>query len=112
MEKIITYQNTPVNYKVTGKGNPVVLLHGFGETGDIWDQQVALLRPQYLLIIPDLPGSGSSAIFQGPEKITMQDYAELIKAILDKENITTCCMIGHSMGGYILLAFAPPFPAS
>jgi len=89
-----------------------VLLHGFGEDSSIWDKQIDFLATHYQLIVPDLPGSGKSEIIierdlgrEDDQLITMSDYADLIHAILLAENVGTCIMFGHSMGGYITLAF-------
>ncbi|HWK08283.1 MAG TPA: alpha/beta fold hydrolase [Puia sp.] len=99
-----------LSYRIEGEGtgSPVVLLHGFAEDGAIWNQQLAFLKKNHLLIIPDLPGSGQSSPLSGP--ITLEELAEFIKAILDAEKITQCILIGHSMGGYITLAFAEKYP--
>lgn len=86
----------------------VVLIHGFGEDSQIWENIAAGLEKDYHLIIPDLPGSGKA--IEDIDGITMENMAEFIKALLDKENIAACSMIGHSMGGYITLAFAEKYP--
>ena len=112
-EKLINYSNSTIHYKITGAGLPVVLIHGFAEDSRIWDNQVAFLKNDYNLIIPDLPGSGGSAPLSEGEGLgvrSIEDYAECIKQILDAEKISRCIMIGHSMGGYITLAFAEKFP--
>ena len=120
-EKYISLQNTKLDYKITGEGLPVVLIHGFAEDSSIWDNQVEYLKNDYQLIIPDLPGSGASGMINtlvsegeglGVRPIGMEDYAECIKHILDEEKIGKCIMIGHSKGGYITLAFAEKYPAS
>lgn len=108
-EKFIRYNNTSICYKTTGNGQPVVLIHGFAEDSSIWDLQVASLKNKFLLILPDLPGSGRSA-FINKTGIRIEDYAEIIKSILNAENIGKTVMIGHSMGGYITLAFAEKYP--
>ena len=98
-----------IYYQITGSGKPVVLIHGFPEDGTIWDKQTDYLKDKFQLIVPDLPGSGKSALTAGREGTsfwTMDFFAECIKNILDHEAITNPCMIGHSMGGYITLAFA------
>jgi pimeloyl-ACP methyl ester carboxylesterase len=117
MDKTITYQSSTIFYRTEGKGQPVIFLHGFAEDGTIWDKQVEFLERSVLLIIPDLPGSGKSIIDDDEQlptanghPITIEDYANCINAILDAEQITTCIIIGHSMGGYITLAFAEKYP--
>lgn len=97
-------------YRMTGEGYPVVLVHGFGEDGSIWDNQVNVLENEYRLIIPDIPGSGMSSRIQ-KEKVSIDDYADCINEILLKEGVNECIMIGHSMGGYITLAFEEKYPA-
>lgn len=108
----IQYQSSSIFYRCAGNGRPVVLVHGFGEDGEIWNRQVDFLKAHFKLIIPDLPGSGQSAMINS---ITIENMADTIKAILDKElpeSNTPVIMIGHSMGGYITLAFAEKYPDS
>jgi pimeloyl-ACP methyl ester carboxylesterase len=105
-----------------GSGKPVVLIHGFGEDGKIWNNQApsnspagggpasaqsslienSLLRGKFKFIIPDLPGSGKSEMIND---MSMEGMAEAIHSIIHEENIDACPIIAHSMGGYILLAF-------
>ena len=106
--RFISYQSSTIFYRVTGKGKPVILLHGFGEDGMIWENQISFFKDHFQLIIPDLPGSGKSSALT--TLVGVDEYAVVVKAILDKEQIAVCTMIGHSMGGYITLAFAEKFP--
>ena len=106
--KTITYQSSKVFYRTVGKGSStVVLIHGFAEDGDIWKNQIEFLQQHFLLIIPDLPGSGKSEMIND---MSIEGMAEVMKAILLEEKIETCSMAGHSMGGYISLAFAEKYP--
>lgn len=105
MEKKFQYLEKEVFYKVIGEGTPVVLLHGFAEDSNIWNEQVLFLQKHCRLIIPDIPGSGRSGMLE-KNNITIEDYAACINALLDNECIDRCILIGHSMGGYITLAFA------
>jgi len=98
-----------LHYKIYGTGQPVLLIHGFGEDSTVWDKQTNFLKDKYKLIVPDLPGTGASPLLQ-KENATISDYAELIKQLLDEEKIEKVTMIGHSMGGYITLAFAEKYP--
>ncbi len=111
----ILFKNKRIFYRVEGKGKPVLLLHGFAEDGNIWSKQINVLKENNLLIIPDLPGSGQSEMLDGTS--ALKNYAEVVKAIADevifknkKENQNPFCLIGHSMGGYITLAFAEKYP--
>ncbi len=109
MEKVVDYQGANICYHVYGEGENVVLLHGFAEDSSIWSRQINSLKPFCRLIIPDLPGSGKSTMLHTPT-ISMEDYARSIQVILSHENIAQCIMLGHSMGGYVTLAFAALFP--
>lgn len=110
MEKKLNYDGTSQFYKVFGTGEPVVvLLHGFAEDSNIWNLQVAFLRHYCRLLIPDLPGSGKSELLQ-KENVTIEDYADCINALICNEKIDRCILLGHSMGGYITLAFAEKYP--
>lgn len=107
--KYLLYENAKINYKTYGSGKPVVFIHGFGEDSSIWDAQVNVLKEKYLLIVPDLPGTGESVMLPNTNA-EITDFAEVLKALLTAENITETIMIGHSMGGYITLAFAEKYP--
>ncbi len=108
MDKTIKEGTKSLYYKDEGKGFPIVLLHGFAEDGAVWDNQAAALQKNYRLIIPDLPGSGRSTAHPGP--LSMGSMAEDIRVLLDHEDIQQTILIGHSMGGYIALAFAHKYP--
>ncbi len=109
MQHTLPYKNISIQYQVLGAGKAVVLLHGFGEDSRIWDGITAAFAADYLLIIPNIPGSGVTELLSG-EEVGMEDYADAVHAILQKENIESCTLIGHSMGGYITLAFAEKYP--
>lgn len=110
--KQIIFRDKKIFYKAEGKGCPVILLHGFAETSDVWNDQLEKLKEYFFVIIPDLPGSGKSEMLEG--NISINDYAEAIKAIADTEinsnKPALFSLIGHSMGGYITLAFAEKYP--
>ena len=85
-----------------------MLVHGFGETGDVWRNQIDFLKDSFQLIVPDLPGSGQSEMI---DDMSMGGMAEIIRHIIDAESLgLPLIMIGHSMGGYITLAFAKKYP--
>ena len=111
MKKVFQYKNKQLAYFVYGDGTPVILLHGFAETNTVWKNQADSLPGSFKLIIPDIPGSGESALFDaGNEHLTMPELAESINAILINEKIEHCVLLGHSMGGYITLSFAEKYP--
>lgn len=111
MLKNFLYFNTTISYRVEGEGEAIVLLHGFGETSSIWNHQVQYLKEKYMVIVPDLPGSGRSSMLEGlSQAVTLGDYAVCIQALLLHEKIDECFIFGHSMGGYITLAFVELYP--
>lgn len=105
-EKYLNFQGSSIYYRVNGSGKPVILLHGFGEDGNIWNTQAEFLKSKFQLIVPDLPGSSKSGMI---DDMSMEGMAKVIKEILVQENISKCTIIGHSMGGYITLAFAEKY---
>ena len=107
IKKQFSYQNSNIFYRIAGSGKPVVLLHGFGEDGNIWQNQIDFLNPHYCLIIPDLPGSGKSEMIAD---MSIEGMGECIKAIIDQEKLNAVVLLGHSMGGYITLAIAEKYP--
>ena len=106
MEKNLRFQNKSISYWIQGKGTPVMLVHGFAEDHEVWEHQVKHLQKVFQLILPDLPGSGKSELLSD---VSMENMAEVLKAILEQEAIPVVAMIGHSMGGYITLAFAEKY---
>lgn len=103
-KKTLSFQNKNIFYQISGDGPPVVLLHGIPADGNLWRNQLAI--PHFKFIVPDLPGSGQSELI--PD-MSMQGMAEVIRAILDKENISSTIIIGHSLGGYVSMAFAEKY---
>ncbi|MBC7848547.1 MAG: alpha/beta hydrolase [Chitinophagaceae bacterium] len=107
MKKTISYANGELSYEVHGDGPAVFLIHGFGEDSQIWDDVYPALTPSSKIFIPDLPGSGLSTAVKD---MSMEGLADAMRSILEAEKIATAVLIGHSMGGYITLAFAEKYP--
>jgi len=106
-KKEIEINGKRILYTAYGNGKPVMFVHGVGALGIVWKNQVEALKDKFRLIIVDIPGSHDSELL---EDMSMEGMAESLKTILDKEKIGKCCIIGHSMGGYITLAFAEKYP--
>lgn len=102
-----TTQYPKLFYRKFGTGPTLVLLHGFPESGVLWQQVWPELAGQFTVLVPDLPGSGQSAL--GVEKITMESMADAVNGMLEVENIDSAVFAGHSMGGYVSLAFAAKY---
>lgn len=104
----LLYKNSNLHYTDAGKGQAVVLLHGFLEDTGMWQKLTADLEANYRVISPDLLGHGKTGNLGYIH--TMETQAEMLKFLLDFLKIETCTLIGHSMGGYISLAFADLYP--
>ena len=91
-------------YTRHGKGIPLVLLHGYPLDHHLWDEVLPLLKDSFDLIVPDLRGFGESTTIDTP--YTMDDFASDIAGLLDRLGIQKAAIAGHSMGGYVALAFA------
>lgn len=108
MRKNLLFRGESLVYETRGTGLPVMLLHGFMEDRAIWDTVLTGIEDKYQWIIPDLPGSGESVFNTRLQEL--KDFAALVPAILEQEGIDDMVLIGHSMGGYISLAFAEKYP--
>ena len=106
-EKEFDYKGRKLVYRVKGEGPVLVLLHGFGEDGSIWKNQYDTFL-NHQLVIPDLPGSGKSEMI---DDMSMEGLADAVKELVNSLPAhSRIILIGHSMGGYITLAFAEKFP--
>ena len=104
----IDYKNTKISYSDTGKGNAMVLLHGFLENQTMWQGLVPELSQKYRVITIDLLGHGESGCVGYVH--SMEDNAEAVHSVLSKLRIRKAIFVGHSMGGYVALAFAELYP--
>jgi pimeloyl-ACP methyl ester carboxylesterase len=106
--KNIFYKNTKINYTDSGKGTAVVLLHGFLENIGMWTPFVDEFSKKNRVIAIDLLGHGETECLGYIH--TMEDQADMVHAVLHILKIRKAIFIGHSMGGYIALAFAELYP--
>lgn len=100
--------NASIAYVDKGKGKTIVLLHGFCGSSKYWEEVIPALAEQYRVIAPDLPGHGESSTIR--EHFSITDMADIMKELLDVLKIDKATMFGHSLGGYITLAFAQKYP--
>lgn len=107
MPSIKTNISPGLYYRKMGSGPTLALLHGFPESSDIWRKVWDNLARKYTLIIPDFPGSGESVL---QHDTSIPAMAGCVAEILAHEGITKAVIAGHSMGGYIALAFAEQYP--
>ncbi len=104
----VKFQNKDIAYYVHGgdEGIPVILLHGFCEDSRMWEEWLPKLPNSIKYILIDLPGFGQSEL---TSTLSMESMADAVEAVLTKERIQKCIMVGHSMGGYASLAFAEKY---
>ena len=106
--KQIHYKNTSVSYSDIGTGTAVVLLHGFLENKTMWKDLAPSLAKKNRVIAIDLLGHGETDCLGYVH--SMEENAEIVKTILSHLRIRKAIFIGHSMGGYVALAFAELYP--
>jgi pimeloyl-ACP methyl ester carboxylesterase len=106
--KQIFYKNTAISYSDIGKGTAVVLLHGFLENKTMWKDLAPSLAKKNRVIAIDLLGHGETDCLGYVH--SMEENAEIVKTILSHLRIRKAIFIGHSMGGYVALAFAELYP--
>jgi len=106
---VIDRQGKAIAYEDAGSGMPLVLLHSFLGSGEIWRDQVAALAPDYRIINIDLRGHGRSAPIDG--HFTLYDAVEDVVAVLDALRIDRAVWCGLSMGGMVALRGALTQPS-
>ncbi|WP_299133112.1 alpha/beta hydrolase [uncultured Tenacibaculum sp.] len=101
---IVVYKGVNIFYTEKGIGSTVVLLHGFLENSTMWNGLVEEISKRNRVITIDLLGHGKSDCLGYVH--TMEDMAEAVKQVLTHLRIRKAIFVGHSMGGYVSLAFA------
>jgi pimeloyl-ACP methyl ester carboxylesterase len=108
MQKSITFKNANISFSDEGKGNAIVLIHGFLENATMWKDTVPELSKRNRVVTIDLLGHGKSDCLGYVH--SMELFAETIEAVLKYLQIRKCILVGHSLGGYVALAFAEKHP--
>jgi pimeloyl-ACP methyl ester carboxylesterase len=106
--KQITTNGTMIHVRVGGKGPAVVLLHGYGETGDMWVPMAMDLARDHTVIVPDLRGLGLSSKPAGgfDKKTQGRDVA----GVLDQLQVGEAEVVAHDIGNMVAYAFAAQYP--
>ncbi|MDP5093684.1 MAG: alpha/beta hydrolase [Polaribacter sp.] len=105
---ILPFKGTNIYFETHGKGAAIVLLHGFLENSTMWKDLIAELSKRNKVIAIDLLGHGNSDCLGYIH--TMELFAETVAAVLKQLKIRKCSLVGHSLGGYVALAFAEKNP--
>lgn len=103
-----TVNGIKMNYSDDGKGLPIVFVHGFPLSRKAWQKQIDALKSSYRVIAPDLRGLGENDAATGTT--TMTQFADDVHALLQQLKTGPVVLVGHSMGGYVTLAFARKHP--
>lgn len=104
----IKFRKKSISYAEQGMGKTIVLLHGFTEDMKMWSVFTMKLAKKYRVITIDLPGHGKSDCIAPVHGMDLM--ADVVFTVLKKLRIGKCLMVGHSMGGYVTLAFAGKYP--
>lgn len=91
-----------------GKGNAILLVHGFPMSSAIWDKFARRLTPSFRVITLDLPGFGDSPLL--PRPFSLDDVATVVLDKLDTMGVGKIVAVGHSLGGYVTLAMVARNP--
>ncbi|MFL1010829.1 alpha/beta fold hydrolase [Flavisericum labens] len=105
---MLRHKGININYTDNGKGNALVLLHGFLENINMWKPFLSELSKKHRVICIDLLGHGQTGCLGYVH--TMELMAEAVDVVLKRLKIRKSTIIGHSMGGYVALAFAEKKP--
>ena len=106
--KTTNFKNTKISYTDQGKGNAVILLHGFLENSTMWKYLEPVLAKKNRVICIDLLGHGQTDCLGYIHSI--EDMADAVHQVISELKIRKAIIVGHSMGGYVALAFAELYP--
>jgi len=103
MDNYLESKEGRFRYRMLGEGPVLVLLHGYLESLEIWIEFSSRLSDRYKVVLIDLPGHGKSSTLKGVP--TLDRMAGIVYEICQKEKLNKIFLVGHSMGGYITLAY-------
>ncbi|WP_324719756.1 alpha/beta fold hydrolase [Salinimicrobium sp. HB62] len=104
----INFQGAEIHYSIAGEGEATVMLHGFLESSEIWEEFLPEFSRYGKIITVDLPGHGRSGCLD--EIHSMDLMAEVVLEVMKTTGVKKANFIGHSMGGYVGLAFLEKHP--
>jgi pimeloyl-ACP methyl ester carboxylesterase len=109
VDKTVQVNGTKIHYQIGGKGSPVVLIHGYAQTGHMWKPILSDLAKTHTVIVPDLRGAGGSdRPDDGYDKKNMaKDIHELVTGVTTEK----AAVVGHDIGLMVAYAYAAQYPA-
>ncbi len=103
--QVLVHDDVRIDTRIDGSGDDaIVLIHGFPLAKEIWSEQMPALARSHRAIAIDLRGMGGSSVVDGP--YLMETLAGDVAAVMDQLNVERATLVGHSLGGYVALAFA------
>jgi len=102
-----SYKGRRIHYSDSGTGEAIVFLHGYLESSEVWNGFAEKLGSEFRVILIDLPGCGLSDVYG--EVHSMEFMAQAIKELLKALGLKKVFLTGHSLGGYVTLAFLENF---
>jgi pimeloyl-ACP methyl ester carboxylesterase len=108
MVKYIKYQDTNIRFSDRGNGKPIVLLHGFHESIDVWGEFGEELSKSFRIIAIDLLGHGETGNISSTHTVEMM--ADAVYSVINSLKMPKATIVGHSMGGYVTMAFCKKYP--
>ena len=109
-ERFAEVRSVRMRYFVGGSGPPLILVHGLGGAASNWTELVPFLATRHRLLVPDLPGHGGSASLPGVSGL--EPFADRVVAVAEREGMLPAPVVGHSLGGMVVLRLALRHPAA
>ena len=110
VEKTTDGNGSPIHYLDVGNGPPVILIPGLFSIHSVWNRMIPFMNDKYRLLAIDNFGTGKSGRPEGGFSYSVAEQADLIVAMMDELNITSCNLVGASYGGMIALNMAARYP--
>ncbi|MBP8959297.1 MAG: alpha/beta hydrolase [Bacteroidales bacterium] len=110
MKKYFNFNGKKIFYTDNGAGIPIVLIHGYLETGEIWEDFGSKLANDFRVLTIDLPGHGDSEMLGTTH--SMELMADVVNSLIKETALEKAFVVGHSMGGYVTLALLEKYSFS
>jgi pimeloyl-ACP methyl ester carboxylesterase len=107
-EEKILIKGLETNYKIGGRGENFLILHGWGGSSDSWRKVIEVLEIKYKVICPDFPGFGKTQTPQIPW--SLNDFVEWLNELVEKLNLENFFLLAHSFGGRVAIKFSISYP--
>jgi pimeloyl-ACP methyl ester carboxylesterase len=108
-ERFAEVKGVRMRYFLGGEGPPLILVHGLGGAAANWTELVPLLLGRHRLLVPDLPGHGGSTAL--PAVAGLEPFADRVALVAEREGMLPAPVVGHSLGGMVVLRMALRQPA-